>query len=921
VAMVLFERMVESSGDLLRPHFPALKVLFSAALTDQTSIMVRTAALKAVGQLVPFLQDENEFALVGDLIPAIIQVLSHCVQLEAQGDDANIAVSTAFEILDDVLECPVSIINQHMMGLTEIMLNIVKNTELELNSRERAANFFHFSAMRKSKLLMKQKLVQPIVSGLLNVLCESEEGTPEDETSAHEFAGQALNMLCINVPNKVIFPMIAQFVSQAAPNASPVVRKAAMTILLIAAEGCAEPLKQSLGQVLPEVLRLARDPDPEVREASCLAIGQFAEYLQPEIFDYYQETLPTVFSLLDDPVTTVQEKACYGLYSFCEGLEDKIMLFINELMPKLVLILQNPATKREVQEMSVAAISSVIAAAKEQFKPYANDVLQLMQVLMTQTGDTELKLRARATECVGVIAAVVGRDVIEPVAQPFIELAVAGVQLDYSELREYTYGFFSAMVEVFGEDFATGPLLETCTGFLLQSLQASDTVSSVNLAATAFEDSEDEDEESSSRRMVNVRTDLLDEKASACMCLANFAKFTKAKFLPYVEKTLEVIQHSTGYMHPDVRANAQDTCHGLMVCVNAAFPSNKWNPGLPPTAPLRQEIVAVNNTTLVMHMNAIAGDDDRDVVSKACDCLAETIDLLGPASIHLVLEDLCGDVLQLLEGTHPCQTEADEDEEDDAEVDDHQELLDSVTDLVVAIAKALGPSFAQVFPTFMKPVLKYCRTKNDDYDRSMGLGCMAEMINAMGGEGAMPYLDKVLPVVVNGLEGETSDVRRNAVFCAGVLCHQCPAQMSQHYTNLLTKMQHVFSPTEDDATRDNGCGAVARMILSSPQSLPLSQVLPVMLAALPITSDFQEADPVATCLAALIESGDPTVGQHAGKITFILVSSICITEPPLPAHTAAAAIAAIKKMPPQALQEAFSMLSPALQARAQAQLH
>ena len=913
--MVLFERLVENVGEQLRPHFNGLQVLFSAALRDASSLMVRVAALKAVGQLVPYLKDEKEMQLVGDLIPAIIEVFKQCVSATVEGEDTMTAVGTAFEILDDLLECPVPIINAHMPQLCEVLMAITANTEFELNLRERAANFFLFAGEHKHKVLLKKKLVEPIATGLLRVLCESEADTPEDQTSAHEFAGQALNVLCVKVPNKHIFPLIAQFVSQAISQPDPLVRKAAMSILLIAAEGCYEPLAENLASVLPQVLAAARDPDQQVRETCCLCIGQFSEYLQPDILDYYETTLPAIFQLLDDPTTKVQEKSCYALYSFCESLEEKILPYMRDLMAKLFAILKNPNSKREVQEMAVAAISSVIAAAKEQIMPYSKDILELMQVLMSQGGDTELKLRARATECVGIVAVSIGRANFEPVAQTFIQLAMAGFQLEYSELREYTYGFFANIAELFEGDFVSGGLLQTCVGYALASLKAKDTVDNPLADAAGELDDDDESDDEGGARMVNVRTDLLDEKASACMALATMAKSTKAAFLPFVKETLDVMGESTGYMHPDVRQNAQETCHGIMVCMNAAYPpAAPWTPGLPPTTPLAEDVMSVNSSTIVMHMNAIAGDDDRDVVGKACDCLAETIDLLGPACIHMVLEDLCNDILTLLKGTARCQS-LDEDDEEEEDVDDHQSLLDSVTDLVVAIAKALGASFAPVFEAYFKPVLKYCRPQNDDCDRSMSLGAMAEMVNAMDPAGSAKFIQQLLPVVTQGLAGQTCDVRRNSAFCLGVMCLKHPEAMSPHFQALLGAMQPLFAVEEEDATRDNGCGAVARMILAAPGSVPLAAVLPVWLGALPVKEDFDEADIVVKALVMLLEAGDTTLSASLDHVAFVLLSAVCIMEPrPLPDSTRQAAVAMVKKMPQAVQQSAFGKLNPDAQA-------
>lgn len=116
----------------------------------------------------------------------------------------------------------------------------------------------------------------------------------------------------------------------------------------------------------------------------------------------------------------------------------------------------------------------MIASADEEVIPYAEEMLGVMKVLMEQTGDSELVLRARATECVGVIAVILGVNITLPVhgltlnagkenfqkvAQSFMQLALNGMESDYPELREYTFGFFCNMAEVFQAEFV--PMLET----------------------------------------------------------------------------------------------------------------------------------------------------------------------------------------------------------------------------------------------------------------------------------------------------------------------------------------------------------------------------------------------------------------------------------------------------------------------------
>ena len=78
-----------------------------------------------------------------------------------------------------------------------------------------------------------------------------------------------------------------------------------------------------------------------------------------------------------------------------------------------------------------SAIGSVAAAAEQAFIPYAERVLELMQVFMVLTTDEDLRARARATELVGIVAMSVGRTRIEPILPAFVEAAISVITLSF----------------------------------------------------------------------------------------------------------------------------------------------------------------------------------------------------------------------------------------------------------------------------------------------------------------------------------------------------------------------------------------------------------------------------------------------------------------------------------------------------------
>lgn len=82
----------------------------------------------------------------------------------------------------------------------------------------------------------------------------------------------------------------------------------------------------------------------------------------------------------------------------------------------------------------------------------------------------------------------------------------------------------------------------------------------------------------------------------------------------------------------------------------------------------------------------------------------------------------------------------------------------------------------------------------------------------------------------------------------------------KYYGDILRTIYPLFGESEpDDAVRDNAAGAIARMIMVHPESIPLNQVLPVFLKVLPLKEDHEESVAVYGCVCTLVLSSNPQV--------------------------------------------------------------
>ena len=118
-------------------------------------------------------------------------------------------------------------------------------------------------------------------------------------------------------------------------------------------------------------------------------------------------------------------------------------------------------------------------------------------------------------------------------------------------------------------------------------------------------------------------------------------------------------------------------------------------------------------------------------------------------------------------------------------------------------------------------------------------------------------------------------VRRNAAYCLGVLVRVSGAALIPHYMAILQSLHPLCTrPAEQmgadkgGADVDNALSTVAYMIKTDLNSMKmvLPQVLPAMLAALPLRSDQSEGPNVYGCVIELLLGGDPTVQAQLPEV-------------------------------------------------------
>ncbi|CAN1151071.1 Probable importin subunit beta-4 [Linum perenne] len=851
VALILFSSLTETIGNAFQPHFADLQALLLKCLQDEASSRVRVAALKAVGSFLEFTNDGDDVVKFRQFIPSILNVSRQCL---ASGEE-DVAV-LAFEIFDELIESPAPLLGDSVKSIVQFSLEVCSSQNLESNTRHQAIQIVSWLAKYKANSLKKYKLVIPILQVMCPLLAESNNSDDADDDLAPDrAAAEVIDTMALSLP-KHVFPAIFEFSSLSSQNVNPKYREASVTALGVVSEGCLDLMIDKLEPVLHIVLGALRDPEQMVRGAASFALGQFAEHLQPDIVSHYQSVLPCILSALEDASDEVKEKSYYALAAFCENMGEEILPFLDPLMAKLLGALQS--SPRHLQETCMSAIGSVASAAEVAFIPYAERVLELMKSFMVLTNDEDLRSRARATELVGIVAMSVGRGRMEPILHPFMEAAVSGFVLEFSELREYSHGFFSNVAEIMDDGFAqylphVVPLaFSSCN---LDDGSAVDIDESDDESINGFGgvSSDDEAHDEPRVRNISIRTGVLDEKAAATQALGLFALHSKNAFAPYLEESVKILVKHSEYFHEDVRLQAVTSLKHMLTAAHAIFQNN--NDG-------QAKAVEILDKVMNIYIKTMTDDDDKEVVAQACMSIADIIKDYGYMAVEPYMPQLVDGTLTLIREQAACQlVENDSDADDDDDTAHDEVLMDAVSDLLPAFAKAMGPQFAPIFANLFEPLMKFAKASRPSQDRTMVVATLAEVAQHMGAP-IGGYVDRLMPVVLKELASSDSTNRRNAAFCAGELCKNGGESVlkARYYNDVLRGLYPLFGESEpDDAVRDNAAGALARMIMTYPQSIPLNQVLPVFLKALPLKEDYEESMTIYSCISSLVFSSNSQI--------------------------------------------------------------
>ncbi|XP_063063252.1 importin-4 isoform X2 [Engraulis encrasicolus] len=900
VGLLLLSKVVESNPEPFKQHYKQLLQLFGTVLQDLSNPTAIYYCILTLTAITPY-TGSDEMNIMRSLVPRLLTALKALIK-----SDENQA-SEAMEVLDELMESEVSIIVPHLAEIVRFCLEIGADASLSDSVRVRALSCISVLIRLKSKAVIKQKLLNPILQTVFPVLAAAPppgEEDPEDEESEDDdqdnenpkhLAAQVIDTMALHMPPEKLFHQLMPLAQACLTSQDPYQRKGGLMCLAVLAEGCADHIRtKMLSSMLQTVCQSLSDSNQVVRSAGLFALGQFSEHLQPEVSKYHAELMPLLMAYmasLNQAKVGHVTKAFYALENFVENLGDEIRLYLPTLMETMLSTLLNNESLR-IKELAVSAIGAIANAAKEQLVPYFSPIIESLKGFLTDTRDEMRAVQVQSLDTLAVLARTVGKEVFSPLAAECVQLGLnLSDAVDDPDVRRCTFSLYSAVSTVSPDCLV--PHLPTISTIILMSLKSTEGVTEHLDEEKQFvllddEDDDDDDEDGAGDTALgddpdddtaaqnvagfSVENAYIDEKEDACDALGEIAFNTGIAFLPFLEPSFQQIYELRDFPHGDVRRAAFGALGHFCRAQHKVWQAN-------PTEENHQALHKLLGVVLPCFMEAVRSEKERQVVMGVLEALNSVIKSCQAEAVQAPgrLQEISHVIRDVLKKKMVCQDgggDADDDDEQQAEYDAMlQEFAGEGIPLLASSVPAdtFMPFLNELLPLIINKAKSSCTVA----DRSFSVGTLGETLHALtkvqGGRGVAGRLsNRLLPVLVGGVKDQDPEVRNNSVFGLGALAQAAGPIVANDYPMMLSLFSNLLSKESDRRVIDNLCAALCRMIMTNMECVPVDQVFPALIAQLPLKEDLEENKTVYQCLAFLYANNPALI---VGQLKTIVAAS------------------------------------------------
>ncbi|XP_024461168.1 uncharacterized protein LOC7456941 isoform X1 [Populus trichocarpa] len=313
-------------------------------------------------------------------------------------------------------------------------------------------------------------------------------------------------------------------------------RHAAVSSLSIISKNCSKTLKSKVDLVANPIMKMVDDMHHHVRWRAMYAVEEFSKYLHPELQNNYnQKVLPALTKAMDDfSDSKIQVQAAMATYHFVEYCTSNMLEpHLDEIISKLLRCLQKG--KQLLKLWALSALAAIAKSSQDRFLEYYRTVMPYLKVVMTKAeGESNSKLLSATVSCITAIWTVFGKDKFgddtQQVVQLLVSTPISNLEI-HDPMRIEGLRAWGRLCKCLGHRFQ--PYMEVAIPCLLQS------------ARLTLPDDANVEESDERNRMIQIKTETLEEKATACVLLRDCVAELKEGIDLWIDEVVNFVTHNS----------------------------------------------------------------------------------------------------------------------------------------------------------------------------------------------------------------------------------------------------------------------------------------------------------------------------------------------------------------------------------------
>lgn len=844
--------------------------------------------------------DNRDITLFTSIILPLLGIFERSL---ANGEEE--LVISGLQSLQSMFDCDHPSMIENIEEIAKFLLTLLLDQNTDQSVKEATKDTFITLIEKQKRQFGKKEFVEPILSILTDRIAEERGSVLPNEMlidQTLQFCLQLFEEMSSTISTKVCDDIVFEMTKEAILSNDSNRRKAGYVILGSVADGLTNVMLNKIEIIVPLLTQGMNDLKLHIRESASFALAKLSELSLPQASLYHHLIIPAAMKGLNDKGISVQIQCCHIIEHYCEALQPKALKhYLPALMGRLSQLTQTKPIS--IQEEALAAISELSLAAEEEFLPYIENTMALLEPLLFDYENESIW--STALNCIGFIAEGIGAQLFKP---SYYELGmravIEGLKTEKPKVLKGGFYYIANIAKVKGKDFE--PAMKMVMPYILKVLKEREPITGTphsdeedEMEVEDEEDGYEEDgddhddderehkEEDKEKNEDNKTNPTIFPKVSAIIAIGALAEHTKASFLPYLDQVLEIFtSEEYGVLlsdNPKIRSTAISVIHYFIdaVCDGTNVPI----PALYERLDLPNQAMKV--TSFLLKECLLLYDASIDVISSQLTTIGFIFERLGIVvmDLHitghfhqgnhrknkvfstLLSEYLLAFLKQRRSNVSPPNTEEGEKEEE--KVVDY--IMNDICKLFITLAKIFdNSSFIIFFDQFHSLLLHYI---NFRITRNWILHCYSKIIKIIGPL-SMKYADSILsllPLIFIDIHHFKAD----AIDCIDALIEVKGELLIPLFPRFLQWLLPICVREENDVIDvDHTLSVIAKMIDISYQTIPLDLVLPVMLTALPIRNEFDETPSVFKALLRLVQNNEATMMGMAKELVPLLVDSL-----------------------------------------------